>query len=310
MAAGGDCVGWYLSQIGRIPLLTPSQELILGRQIAEGLELEGVESPTPEQQRKIRAGKRAFDKMFRANLRLVVALAKKYKPVAKLLEFEDLLQEGNLGLQVAVRKFDYSRGYKFSTYAYWWIRQAITRALAQSDQMIRMPTHVAEKFSKLRTFTYRHLSETGVEPTRQQLLEHINVSEDELSYLLNMARTCKSLNQQCSEDARGSLEYLDTIAAPEEDAEVMLERIEREALMEDLPKVLPKKLKGKEAEVIQLRFFHQSKTKRRAGMPADGLTLAEVGKEWGLSRERVRQLQNRALRKLRPELEQWRELVS
>ena len=118
----GDIVGWYLGNIGRIPLLTADQEIILGKQIAEGLELEDVESPTPAQQRKIRAGKRAFNKMFEANLRLVVAGEQVQAP-GENLDFEDLLQEGNLGLQIAVRKFDYSRGYKFSTYAYWWIRQ-------------------------------------------------------------------------------------------------------------------------------------------------------------------------------------------
>jgi len=296
----GDCVGWYLGNIGRIPLLTAEQELILGKQIAEGLELEGIESPTPAQQRTIRAGKRAFNKMFESNLRLVVALANKYKRRVKTLDFEDLLQEGNLGLQIAVRKFDYSRGYKFSTYAYWWIRQAITRAINISDSTIRLPTHLAEKLSKLRTFSYRHMAEFGVNPTRQQLLEHVQMDEEELSYIVNLASGCVSLNQKCTED--GS-ELIDLQGA-EEDVEDTLRRLEHERLMVHLPEVLPK-LTRKEAEVIQLRFFTESKTSRRNGRSADGYTLSELGEHFNISRERARQIQTKGLLKLRRELDGW-----
>ena len=188
MAHATDSFGWYLNQIGRIPLLTAEQELILGKAIAEWLALGEVSSPTAQQKRTIRAGKRAYDKMFKSNLRLVVALAKKYQHRTQTLQMEDLLQEGNIGLSTACRKFDYSRGYKFSTYAYWWIRQAITRAIAMSDTTIRLPTHIAEKISKLRTFTYRHLQEHGEAPSHQQLLDHIGYTAEELSYTLNLAR--------------------------------------------------------------------------------------------------------------------------
>ena len=305
MQHNGDCVNWYLNGIGRIPLLTAEQELILGKAIAEWLALGEVSSPTAQQKRTIRAGKRAYDKMFKSNLRLVVALAKKYQHRTQTLDLSDLLQEGNIGLATACRKFDHSRGYKFSTYAYWWIRQAITRAIAMSDTTIRLPTHVAEKISKLRTFTYRHLQEHGEPPSHQQLLDHIGFSAEELSYTLNMARGCASLNQRATED--GS-ELID-LQGIEEPIEDQVARVERSRLIYELPKILPK-LDERQAEVIQMRFFHQSKTKLRAGMPADGLTFAQIGKKLGVSRERARQLQKIGLSKLKPHLEPWRELVS
>jgi len=305
MQHNGDCVGWYLNQIGKIPLLTAEQELILGKAISEWLELGEVASPTAAQKRKIRAGKRAYDKMFKSNLRLVVGLAKKFHHRTNQLELEDLLQEGNTGLAVACRKFDYSRGYKFSTYAYWWIRQAITRAISQCDSTIRMPTHVAEKLSKMRTFTYRHLQQTGQPPSREMLLDHINLDGEELDYLLNMAKGCASLNQRATEDGSELIE----LQGLDEGMEEMLEKVERNRLIVALPEIYPK-LEKRHAEVIQMRFFHQSKTKVREGMPCDGFSLAEVGQVWGVSRERVRQVEKHAIAAIKPHLEPWREMVS
>ena len=183
----GDIVGWYLGNIGRIPLLTAEQEIILGKQIAEGLELEGIESPTLAQQRKIRAGKRAFNKMFEANLRLVVALANKYKRRVKNLDFEDLLQEGNLGLQIAVRKFDYS-GYKFSDLCL----LVDPSGHHPGDQHQRQHHQAANALGGKaeqapEPFSYRHMAEFGDNPTRQQLLEHVGMDDEELSYIVNLA---------------------------------------------------------------------------------------------------------------------------
>ena len=269
----GDIVGWYLGNIGRIPLLTAEQEIILGKQIAEGLELEDIEVPHSGPAAHDPSGKRPFNKMFEANLRLVVALANKYKRRVKTLDFEDLLQEGNLGLQIAVRKFDYSRGYKFSTYAYWWIRQAITRAINISDNTIRLPTHLAEKLSKLRTFSYRHMAEFGTNPTRQQLLEHVGMDDEELTYIVNLASGCVSLNQKCTEEGSELIE----LQGAEEDVEDTLRR--RARAIDGAPtggdaKAVPKK---GEAEVIQLRFLRSRKPADETG----GLLTATRWRNWG-----------------------------
>ena len=255
----GDIVGWYLGNIGRIPLLTADQEIILGKQIAAGLELEDLESPTPAQQRKIRAGKRAFNKMFEANLRLVVALANKYKRRVKTLDFEDLLQEGNLGLQIAVRKFDYSRGYKFSTYAYWWIRQAITRAINISDSTIRLPTHLAEKLSKIRTFSYRHMAEFGEQPHAPATAGACPDGRRRADLRRQPGRWLRLLNQKCTEDGSELIE----LQGAEEDVEDTLRRMEHERLMVHLPEVMPKLTKGGGGD--STAFFTESKTSRRNG---------------------------------------------
>ena len=280
----GDIVGWYLGNIGRIPLLTAEQEIILGKQIAEGLELEDIESPTPAQQRKIRAGKRAFDKMFTANLRLVVALANKYKRRVKTLDFEDLLQEGNLGLQIAVRKFDYSRGYKFSTYAYWWIRQGITRAIAEKSRTIRLPIHITEMLNKLKKGQRELSQELGRTPTITELAAFVELPEDDVKDLMCRARQPVSLEMKVGDG--DDTELLELLSG---DGELPSDQVEEECLKGDLRSLLG-----------QLPHLQEQVLRMRYGMDGeDPMSLTGIGRVLGMSRDRVRNLERDGLAGLR-----------
>jgi len=290
-----DHVSWYLNQIGRVPLLTAEQEIQLGRQIQAMQELNGIEDLTPEQKRVKRCGERAYKKMFESNLRLVVNLAKKYKNLAKSLAFEDLISAGNFGLDSAVRKFDHSRGYKFSTYAYWWIRQSIHREMQQADSAIRLPCHQSERLSKIRRFTRDFQQANFRVPTKEEICSEFNMEHKELEHLLVVASGCVSLQAKANA-GEGASEILDLIPDSRTEEEI-LENIEIQARLHSLPPIIHGHLTPRESEVIQLRFFTPSKKGAAKGL--SGHTLQETGDRLGISRERVRQLESHAIRRMR-----------
>ncbi|NEQ95856.1 MAG: RNA polymerase sigma factor, RpoD/SigA family [Cyanothece sp. SIO2G6] len=298
-----DMVRTYLHEIGRVPLLTHEQEIIYGKQVQQMmplLELKELLEKTLERnitdeewakQAKLevhqlrdilRQGQRSKKKMIEANLRLVVAIAKKYQK--RNLEFLDLIQEGTLGLERGVEKFDPMRGYKFSTYAYWWIRQAITRAIAQQARTIRLPIHITEKLNKIKK-TQRELTQTlGRGPTPTEIAESLGLEPSQIRDYLVMSRQPISLDMRVGDNQDTELQDLleDDGASPETYAT-------HELLKQDLQNLMSQ-LTPQQQEVLNLRF----------GLN-DGceLSLAKVGLRMNISRERVRQLERQALDHLR-----------
>ena len=288
MARTSDAVTIYLEQIAKIPLLTASQEIILGRQVSAWMAIKDSEEElTKEQLRIKRCGLRAHRKMYEANLRLVVTLAKKYAGLCRNLELNDLIQEGNIGLMRAVDKFDYERGYKFSTYAYWWIRQSITRALNQQDSTIRMPTGHYELLYKIRTFCRSFEQINKRTATKAEICEEFRLTLESLDHMQNIAQGCVSLNQSPMEDG-GTL--IDRLPSDSPTDEEVLRRMSLETLLYDLKPIMEQKLSRKEQEVIQLRFFNQEKP--------DGVPRTVIGKKWSCHAENVRQAERRAISKL------------
>ena len=290
--ASADPVKDYLKQIGKVKLLNAGQEVELAKRIEAGLfadhklaagsgMLRAGQSTDLEQVAE--DGRRAKDHLVEANLRLVVSLARRYTGRGML--FLDLIQEGNLGLIRGVEKFDYTRGYKFSTYATWWIRQAITRAMADQSRTIRLPVHVGEAISTLARMQRQMLQDLGREPTRQELAAELDMTPEELSEVQKYGREPISLNTPLGED--GDSEFGDLI----EDAEAVQpgEAVSFTLLQEQLHAVLGT-LSEREAGVVSLRF----------GL-ADGQprTFDEIGKVYGVTRERIRQIESKTMYKLR-----------
>jgi RNA polymerase primary sigma factor len=281
-----DNVSWYLSSIGRIPLLTPELEVELGQQVQIMMELQALPEAdlTAEQQERIAQGRRAKTRMIKANLRLVVSVAKKYQ--GKGLEFLDLIQEGALGLERAVEKFDPGKGYKFSTYAFWWIRQSMTRAIACQSRTIRLPVHLTERLSQIRRITRELSHELGRLPSRMEIAEALDLPIKDLELVLRQSRQCTSLDAPVNgEDGKSYLGEL--IADPNgiEPMDAMEFSLQREQLDQWL-----EHLTVQERQVIHLRFGLDDGERR---------TLAEIGRLMEVSRERVRQVEVKALRKLR-----------
>ena len=259
-----DPVRMYLKEIGKIPLLTPDEEMKLAMEMAEGSE-------------------DAKRRMAEANLRLVVSIAKRY--VGRGLLFLDLIQEGNLGLIKAVEKFDYTKGYKFSTYATWWIRQAITRAIADQARTIRIPVHMVETINKVIRISRQLLQELGHEPTPEEIAKEMQMPVEKVRDILKIAQEPVSLETPIGEEEDSHLgDFI-----PDEDASEPSEAASFSLLREQLMDVLDT-LTPREKKVLELRF----------GL-ADGRTrtLEEVGKEFKVTRERIRQIEAKALRKLR-----------
>ena len=259
-----DPVRMYLKEIGKIPLLAPEEETHLAMQMAEGNE-------------------DAKRRMAEANLRLVVSIAKRY--VGRGLLFLDLIQEGNLGLIKAVEKFDYTKGYKFSTYATWWIRQAITRAIADQARTIRIPVHMVETINKVIRVSRQLLQELGHEPTPEEIAKEMQMPVEKVRDILKIAQEPVSLETPIGEEEDSHLgDFI-----PDEDASEPSEAASFSLLREQLMDVLDT-LTPREKKVLELRF----------GL-ADGRTraLEEVGKEFNVTRERIRQIEAKALRKLR-----------
>jgi len=281
-----DSIGWYLSNIGRVPLLTPAEEIELAHHVQAMKKLQELPSDqlTPRQKHLIRMGCRARDRMMAANLRLVVSVAKKYQNQG--LELLDLVQEGAIGLERAVDKFDPAMGYKFSTYAYWWIRQGMTRAIDNSARTIRLPIHVSEKLSKMRRITRELSHRFGRQPNRLELAHAMGMSPDELEDLVSQSAPCASLDAHArGDDDRSTLGEL--IADP--NSNESMDSMDRSLQKEHLGTWLSQ-LNERERRIIELRFGLEGN---------EPLTLAEIGRQINVSRERVRQLEAKAILKLR-----------
>ncbi|MES9619716.1 RNA polymerase sigma factor [Streptomyces tuirus] len=286
-----DLFRQYLREIGRIPLLTAAEEVELARRVEAGLFAEEKLRRTPDLDsqlavdldRLVVMGRMAKRRLIEANLRLVVSVAKRY--VGRGLTMLDLVQEGNLGLIRAVEKFDYARGYKFSTYATWWIRQAMSRALADQARTIRVPVHVVELINRVVRVQRRMLQERGYEPTPEEVAAHLELPPERVSEVLRLAQEPVSLHAPVGEEddvALGDLIEDGDATSPVESAAFLLLREHLEAVLSTLGE--------RERKVVQLRY----------GL-ADGRprTLEEIGRIFGVTRERIRQIESKTLNKLR-----------
>jgi RNA polymerase primary sigma factor len=281
-----DSIGWYLSTIGRVPLLTPAEEIELAHHVQAGKKLQALVDGelTARQKRQLRMAQRARDRMMAANLRLVVSVAKKYQNQG--LELLDLVQEGAIGLERAVDKFDPAMGYKFSTYAYWWIRQGMTRAIDNSARTIRLPIHISEKLSKMRRITRELSHRLGRQPNRLELAHAMGMRPEELEELMTQSAPCASLDAHArGEEDRSTLGELIADPASNEHFDSMDRHLQKEHLGAWLSQ-----LNEREQKILRLRFGLEG---------AEPLTLAEIGRQINVSRERVRQLEAKAIMKLR-----------
>ncbi|MEB3258809.1 MAG: RNA polymerase sigma factor RpoD [Cyanobacteriota bacterium] len=298
-----DSIRVYLQEIGRIRLLRPDEEIELARKIADLLQLEEmaaqfetdhghhpdtkewaalVEMPTLKFRRRLMLGRRAKEKMVQSNLRLVVSIAKKY--MNRGLSFQDLIQEGSLGLIRAAEKFDHEKGYKFSTYATWWIRQAITRAIADQSRTIRLPVHLYETISRIKKTTKTLSQEFGRKPTEEEIAESMEMTIEKLRFIAKSAQLPISLETPIGKEEDSRLgDFIEAdIENPEQD-------VAKNLLREDLEGVLAT-LSPRERDVLRLRYGLDDGRMK---------TLEEIGQIFDVTRERIRQIEAKALRKLR-----------
>ncbi|MEU6976296.1 MULTISPECIES: RNA polymerase sigma factor [unclassified Streptomyces] len=286
-----DLFRQYLREIGRVPLLTAAEEVELARRVEAGLFAEEKLANTPDLDtllaldldRLVVLGRIAKRRLIEANLRLVVSVAKRY--VGRGLTMLDLVQEGNLGLIRAVEKFDYARGYKFSTYATWWIRQAMSRALADQARTIRVPVHVVELINRVIRVQRRMLQERGYEPTAEEVAAQLDLAPERVGEVLRLAQEPVSLHAPVGEEedvALGDLIEDGDAASPVESAAFLLLREHLEAVLSTLGE--------RERKVVQLRYGLDD------GRPR---TLEEIGQLFGVTRERIRQIESKTLNKLR-----------
>ena len=290
-AGTGDPVKMYLKSIGRVPLLTAIEEVDLSKKVEAGLfaaeKLASDKKVSPALRRDleviIREGAAAKDKLVEANLRLVVSIAKRY--VGRGMLFLDVIQEGNLGLIRAVEKFDYTKGYKFSTYATWWIRQAITRAIADQARTIRIPVHMVETINKVVRIQRQLLQGLGREPTMEEIGKEVDLPPEKVEEVLKIAQDPVSLETPIGEEGDSHLgDFIE-----DSDAVVPVDAASFIMMQEQLESVLHS-LTDREKKVVQLRFGLTD------GHPR---TLEEVGREFGVTRERIRQIESKTLSKLR-----------
>nr|WP_237541490.1 RNA polymerase sigma factor [Streptomyces sp. SID4936] len=286
-----DLFRQYLREIGRIPLLSAADEVELARRVEAGLFAEERLAGTPDPDTRLAVdldrlvvmGRMAKRRLIEANLRLVVSVAKRY--VGRGLTMLDLVQEGNLGLIRAVEKFDYARGYKFSTYATWWIRQAMSRALADQARTIRVPVHVVELINRVVRVQRRMLQERGYEPTAEEVADQLDLTPERVGEILRLAQEPVSLHAPVGEEddvALGDLIEDGDAASPVESAAFLLLREHLEAVLSTLGE--------RERKVVQLRYGLDD------GRPR---TLEEIGRIFGVTRERIRQIESKTLGKLR-----------
>ena len=295
LTASADSVRAYLKQIGKVALLTAEEEVSLAKRIEAGLYAqykidmakEAGERLAHAQRRDLREisrdGQRAKNHLLEANLRLVVSLAKRY--TGRGMAFLDLIQEGNLGLIRAVEKFDYSKGYKFSTYATWWIRQAITRAMADQARTIRIPVHMVEVINKLGRIQRELLQDLGREPTPEELAREMDITEEKVLEIQQYAREPISLDQTIGDEGDSQLgDFIE-----DSEAVIAVDAVSFTLLQDQLGDVL-ETLSEREAGVVRLRFGLTD------GMPR---TLDEIGQVYGVTRERIRQIESKTMSKLR-----------
>jgi RNA polymerase primary sigma factor len=285
-----DSVGLYLKEMGCVSLLSLEQEVRLaqavrlGRKAERDLEKAGLDPWERDLlEHKVEQARQARAHLIQANTRLVVSIAKKY--VGHGVSFLDLIQEGNLGLIKTVEKFDHTRGYRFSTYATWWIRQSITRAIADQGRTIRVPVHMADQIRRLYKTAYRLEQECGRRPTPEEIAKEIEIEPNQVQWMLDVSRHPLSLEQPVGEDEDTELEALiedDSVPLPEESAQQNL-------LREQVEKVL-NSLTPRQARILRLRFGLQN---------GHSHTLEEIGQKYGLTRERIRQIEKEALHHLR-----------
>jgi RNA polymerase primary sigma factor len=295
MTASADSVRAYLKQIGKVPLLNAEQEVELAKRIEAGLyaaeRLRIAEESAEQMQTPLRRdlewigrdGERAKNHLLEANLRLVVSLAKRY--TGRGMAFLDLIQEGNLGLIRAVEKFDYTKGYKFSTYATWWIRQAITRAMADQARTIRIPVHMVEVINKLGRIQRELLQDLGREPTPEELAKEMDITPEKVLEIQQYAREPISLDQTIGDEGDSQLgDFIE-----DSEAVVAVDAVSFSLLQDQLQQVL-QTLSEREAGVVRLRFGLTD------GQPR---TLDEIGQVYGVTRERIRQIESKTMSKLR-----------
>ena len=301
--ADGDLVRCYLRDIGRVPLLSHEQEITLGRQVQELMAIEELEREIADRdgvqpnnnelavaaglspallRRRLQTGRRAKERMVAANLRLVVSVAKKY--TKRNMELLDLIQEGTIGLVRGVEKFDPTRGYKFSTYAYWWIRQGITRAIAEKSRTIRLPIHITESLNKLKKGQRELSQELGRTPTITELSEAVQLPEEEVKDLLCRARQPVSLETKVGDG--DDTELLDLLAG---DGELPGELVDGDCLKGDLRDLL-EQLPELQRQVLKMRYGIEG---------GDPMSLTGIGRVLGISRDRVRNLERDGLAGLR-----------
>lgn len=287
-----DSVQLYLHEIGQVPLLTAQEEYELAQQLARGQDaqekLENKQYRTRDErlelERELARAEESRRKLIQANLRLVVSVAKKY--IGRSVSFMDLVQEGNIGLMRAVEKFDYRRGNRFSTYATWWIRQAVTRAIAEQSRLIRLPVHLSDSIARLRRTVHQLEQRLGREPTHEEIAEAMGMHVRKVKRLIQASAQPISLEQPVKSNDRegrvGEILADETMEAPIEIATQHMLKTELEGILEDLPE--------RERKVLRLRY----------GL-SDGRrhTLEEVGVAFGITRERIRQVEAEALRRLR-----------
>lgn len=298
-----DSIRLYLQEIGRIRLLRADEEIELARKIADLLELErvrddlyeqlerepefrewaeAVKLPLPTFRYRLHVGRRAKDKMVQSNLRLVVSIAKKY--MNRGLSFQDLIQEGSLGLIRAAEKFDHEKGYKFSTYATWWIRQAITRAIADQSRTIRLPVHLYETISRIKKTTKLLSQEMGRKPTEEEIATRMEMTIEKLRFIAKSAQLPISLETPIGKEEDSRLgDFI------ESDGETPEDQVSKSLLREDLERVLDS-LGPRERDVLRLRYGLDDGRMK---------TLEEIGQIFNVTRERIRQIEAKALRKLR-----------
>jgi len=295
LTASADSVRAYLKQIGKVALLNAEEEVDLAKRIEAGLysvervrqSAEAAEKVTTQMRRDLswirRDGERAKNHLLEANLRLVVSLAKRY--TGRGMAFLDLIQEGNLGLIRAVEKFDYTKGYKFSTYATWWIRQAITRAMADQARTIRIPVHMVEVINKLGRIQRELLQDLGREPTPEELAKEMDITPDKVLEIQQYAREPISLDQTIGDEGDSQLgDFIE-----DSEAVVAVDAVSFTLLQDQLQAVL-QTLSEREAGVVRLRFGLTD------GQPR---TLDEIGQVYGVTRERIRQIESKTMSKLR-----------
>lgn len=285
-----DSISLYLKEIGRVPLLTAEEEVMLAKrmergEIARKMMDDGVDDQVDQEQYlwEIRDGERAQEHLIKANSRLVVSVAKKY--VGRGVPFLDLIQEGNIGLIRAVNKFDYTRGYKFSTYATWWIRQAVTRAIADQGRTIRVPVHMYEQINRLTRASRQLVQELGRDPTTEEIAEVLDVPARKVEQIIRVSQRPLSLEMPVGEEEDSYLgDFIE-----DEDAQSPTDAASQQLLREVIDEIFAS-LTPREVRILQLRF----------GL-VDGYsyTLEEVGRKFGVTRERIRQIEAQALGRLR-----------